>query len=151
MESPPTTRHQRLMPGCSIICESTCIGLVAMVASPAVWLAVSVACPSPVHELKLHGELVGRLERRAVLRHGAKILAGPLPGLCADGVIGARAEAINVLGGVHRVDEGLRFILQERLDLALVDIIGRLQQVIVLRSEERRVGKECRSRWSPYH
>ena len=23
--------------------------------------------------------------------------------------------------------------------------------VIVLRSEERRVGKECRSRWSPYH
>ena len=23
--------------------------------------------------------------------------------------------------------------------------------VTVLRSEERRVGKECRSRWSPYH
>ena len=23
--------------------------------------------------------------------------------------------------------------------------------VILLRSEERRVGKECRSRWSPYH
>ena len=23
--------------------------------------------------------------------------------------------------------------------------------LIVLRSEERRVGKECRSRWSPYH
>ena len=22
---------------------------------------------------------------------------------------------------------------------------------VVLRSEERRVGKECRSRWSPYH
>ena len=25
------------------------------------------------------------------------------------------------------------------------------QTVILLRSEERRVGKECRSRWSPYH
>ena len=24
-------------------------------------------------------------------------------------------------------------------------------QKIVYRSEERRVGKECRSRWSPYH
>src|SRR3989441_12242689 len=24
-------------------------------------------------------------------------------------------------------------------------------QVVTLRSEERRVGKECRSRWSPYH
>src|SRR3712207_8200663 len=25
------------------------------------------------------------------------------------------------------------------------------QKVLTLRSEERRVGKECRSRWSPYH
>ena len=25
------------------------------------------------------------------------------------------------------------------------------QQFMDLRSEERRVGKECRSRWSPYH
>ena len=24
-------------------------------------------------------------------------------------------------------------------------------QIEVIRSEERRVGKECRSRWSPYH
>ena len=24
-------------------------------------------------------------------------------------------------------------------------------RIILLRSEERRVGKECRSRWSPYH
>ena len=23
--------------------------------------------------------------------------------------------------------------------------------IAILRSEERRVGKECRSRWSPYH
>ena len=28
---------------------------------------------------------------------------------------------------------------------------GPLKQVGSLRSEERRVGKECRSRWSPYH
>ena len=26
-----------------------------------------------------------------------------------------------------------------------------LNMYILLRSEERRVGKECRSRWSPYH
>src|SRR3712207_8664631 len=25
------------------------------------------------------------------------------------------------------------------------------QRPLILRSEERRVGKECRSRWSPYH
>ena len=28
---------------------------------------------------------------------------------------------------------------------------GQLESVIAKRSEERRVGKECRSRWSPYH
>ena len=26
-----------------------------------------------------------------------------------------------------------------------------LPELLPLRSEERRVGKECRSRWSPYH
>ena len=26
-----------------------------------------------------------------------------------------------------------------------------MQRVETMRSEERRVGKECRSRWSPYH
>ena len=32
-----------------------------------------------------------------------------------------------------------------------VGAISRLFEMGVLRSEERRVGKECRSRWSPYH
>ena len=29
--------------------------------------------------------------------------------------------------------------------------VGYKQMRDLLRSEERRVGKECRSRWSPYH
>ena len=33
-----------------------------------------------------------------------------------------------------------------RIDLCVMDTEGK-----PLRSEERRVGKECRSRWSPYH
>ena len=32
---------------------------------------------------------------------------------------------------------------------AFFDIVRRIEHL--LRSEERRVGKECRSRWSPYH
>ena len=27
----------------------------------------------------------------------------------------------------------------------------RQRPILLMRSEERRVGKECRSRWSPYH
>ena len=35
--------------------------------------------------------------------------------------------------------------------LILFIFIGQLLQSSLYRSEERRVGKECRSRWSPYH
>ena len=38
----------------------------------------------------------------------------------------------------------------ENLD-ALIAIRERARQDLAERSEERRVGKECRSRWSPYH
>ena len=27
----------------------------------------------------------------------------------------------------------------------------KIENEVIVRSEERRVGKECRSRWSPYH
>src|SRR3712207_9067077 len=37
----------------------------------------------------------------------------------------------------------------ERQKVAAEDLVGQLN--ILYRSEERRVGKECRSRWSPYH
>ena len=32
-------------------------------------------------------------------------------------------------------------------DVGMVELLSAINQ----RSEERRVGKECRSRWSPYH
>src|SRR3712207_7601951 len=41
-----------------------------------------------------------------------------------------------------------------QVDVAAVDVVERQRAVEVhrfVRSEERRVGKECRSRWSPYH
>src|SRR3712207_9480007 len=31
------------------------------------------------------------------------------------------------------------------------EVVARVVDKFILRSEERRVGKECRSRWSPYH
>ena len=37
------------------------------------------------------------------------------------------------------------------VDFDDVDITNINRQLPALRSEERRVGKECRSRWSPYH
>ena len=46
------------------------------------------------------------------------------------------------------VYEGLR-ILASLTDTSVNDILHELAKLH--RSEERRVGKECRSRWSPYH
>ena len=39
----------------------------------------------------------------------------------------------------------------DKLDAGLYDIFFLGGGQNLLRSEERRVGKECRSRWSPYH
>ena len=41
--------------------------------------------------------------------------------------------------------------LQEDIGINIVGDGEQARQHFVHRSEERRVGKECRSRWSPYH
>src|SRR2546422_4763023 len=82
---------------------------------------------------------------------------------------GGRANAIRVdLGtpeGVTLLAKEVRSIVGERLDV-LVSNAGISKAATIkdhtpedfdnlfatnVRSEERRVGKECRSRWSPYH
>ena len=37
------------------------------------------------------------------------------------------------------------------LSMAILFNLNTRVTLIIMRSEERRVGKECRSRWSPYH
>ena len=36
-------------------------------------------------------------------------------------------------------------------DIFEISLKDKPKKMIKIRSEERRVGKECRSRWSPYH
>src|SRR6266487_775479 len=47
--------------------------------------------------------------------------------------------------GIHALAFSKKFHVGE------LDTLTRLLKASLLRSEERRVGKECRSRWSPYH
>ena len=45
---------------------------------------------------------------------------------------------------------GLQFTIAfQNIDTS--QMLVRMLVVAIVRSEERRVGKECRSRWSPYH
>ena len=46
------------------------------------------------------------------------------------------------------IRESLKIVLGANEDMEVTGIAENGEQV---RSEERRVGKECRSRWSPYH
>ena len=46
---------------------------------------------------------------------------------------------------------GLRYDEIRASDLVKIDLDGNILSETTWRSEEHRVGKECRSRWSPYH
>src|SRR5574340_1676489 len=65
----------------------------------------------------------------------------PLP--CAG--FSSDTASSTVRHGMKRVDDD---VYQHLADLCL---ITQHRRHILARSEERRVGKECRSRWSPYH
>src|SRR3712207_9321028 len=51
---------------------------------------------------------------------------------------------------LQAADAGIEALAAE-VDTLIVVPNNRLLSVLDKRSEERRVGKECRSRWSPYH
>ena len=57
-------------------------------------------------------------------------------------LLGAAAGAL-----LHGFTDGSAFV-QDVLVGGIFYVVG---QGFIRRSEERRVGKECRSRWSPYH
>ena len=57
---------------------------------------------------------------------------------------------------LFKVRNSLTLGMENPLNLAVIDQVVRttgleVEPAICSRSEERRVGKECRSRWSPYH
>ena len=69
-------------------------------------------------------------------------------------------EELEWRGMIHTIMPGAKEQLEKEQTTAYLGIdptadslhIGHLVGVMILkRSEERRVGKECRSRWSPYH
>src|SRR3712207_8549473 len=71
-----------------------------------------------------------------------------LVGLCAGMRLHIGEAAVEQACGALR-GEGLGLV--HEFAAAVVAPAGIAFGVLVGRSEERRVGKECRSRWSPYH
>ena len=60
----------------------------------------------------------------------------------------------NWMQNLWRPAMGWMYMIICLLDMAIFPVLWSLLQAMMhqpIRSEERRVGKECRSRWSPYH
>ena len=73
-------------------------------------------------------------------------------GILALGMVFMTDHAVEELGrqvALQLVEDGLRKTEERHLDGG--ELVAGHQTVHLCRSEERRVGKECRSRWSPYH
>src|SRR3712207_7179132 len=94
--------------------------------------------PSPREFFRFYGldaEKLGRAKQDAIVMH-----PGPMNrGIEIDSAVADDAER-SVIG--EQVEMGVA------VRMAVLDVLAR---DLRRRSEERRVGKECRSRWSPYH
>ena len=68
-----------------------------------------------------------------------------------DRNIGNRVK-IRANRGRHKIDEAEGVISETYPSIFLIEVFNKADDTTQkIRSEERRVGKECRSRWSPYH
>jgi len=119
--------------------------------------ARGVENPRPAEIAAVRDEL--QLDRPAVVRYFGwlgRAVRGDLSisyrsGRPVSEEIGRRLPATALLAGVALVFSTLLAVAAALLGAAFY---GKLPDKIVrllTRSEERRVGKECRSRWSPYH
>ena len=107
--------------------------------------AVSIA--NAIKELRPDAEILfvgaeGRMEMQRVPDAGYKIIGLPVAGFDRKRLWKNFAVIIKLL----RSQLKARRILKEFHPQVAVGVGG-----YASRSEERRVGKECRSRWSPYH
>src|SRR5256885_16867263 len=109
--------------------------MVALTGS-AIWASVPIAgARSPVPLSSVRGPDSGaRRPRMDVNRRDAlKILGGTVGASFAAALGSGRAAA------------------QGSSEIAVGSLLDGTGPINIYRSEERRVGKECRSRWSPYH
>ena len=100
--------------------------------------------------------LVGEVIPRTLGRRRPRRIAYSLSRLLSGSVrIGKKAsDVVAELDEVEDSDQNGDKDEADRDEIELISLVLEFSDTIVrevMRSEERRVGKECRSRWSPYH
>src|SRR2546427_8470927 len=70
--------------------------------------------------------------------------------LTVTGVQTCALPILTTAGVLKQLEKDIQEIFNTPAVVRQLDLQG-IEPWVVTRSEERRVGKECRSRWSPYH
>ena len=92
------------------------------------------------------------LPDRTVLGNGAVLVSYALPSNPFIAFRGSVPAGVTAEGPDHGVAEFTsELLLSGTRRMSAAKLADRLEGIGATRSEERRVGKECRSRWSPYH
>ena len=86
-------------------------------------------------------------EEQKTFFHGHSYTGNPLA--CAAAL--ATLDVLDKDDVLERMQPRIRHLARRIERLRELDHVGEVRQCGFIRSEERRVGKECRSRWSPYH
>src|SRR6266446_251703 len=86
--------------------------------------------------------------QRAAVRDLARPRSLAVDRLTADPAAVASADDVDLVIELVGGEEPARTLIASALERGRPVVTANKR---VLRSEERRVGKECRSRWSPYH
>src|SRR3712207_9091945 len=73
-------------------------------------------------------------------------------GLQFEDIISDKSGAAMIIN-MGEISPSVRRMVVELVLSKIVDLLEhkKIPPIFLFRSEERRVGKECRSRWSPYH
>ena len=112
----------------------------------------------PLTEIGLEQSEIGRQHGFTGTENPAKEAAISQKLVTADEYDWLSEKSIQIYKTMHEIADNAGFILadlklefgRENHAIILADSIGP-DEFRLWRSEERRVGKECRSRWSPYH
>src|SRR2546427_13189549 len=100
----------------------------------------------------VEGEVFSLSAFASLLRSGEFVITAELnpPKSAAANVVRRRGEALKgVVDAVNVTDSNRAVVAMAAIPGATIVRSSGLEPIV--RSEERRVGKECRSRWSPYH
>src|SRR5437870_9361266 len=91
----------------------------------------------------------------AIYEHSLKLWEGLSAELDYD-ILFSQRGVLNLAHNLHDVREGVRRVNANRINGVDAEWltpaeVKKFCPILNVRSEERRVGKECRSRWAPYH